>query len=127
MTRTVENRPMIRFSTPDPQTNKIEVMRILPDGSEEQIGQIFPDFNEEGEIVNYVTFNTAGEEVLQPTSDFNQIEIFYQKSAKDNTERLIEENVEMMMKEYDNHKNELKSIRVRQSRLSTKNTRLITI
>ena len=40
MKKLPESKVQVRFSAPDPQTNIINVSRVLPDGREESIGQV---------------------------------------------------------------------------------------
>jgi hypothetical protein len=78
-----EDRPIIRFSTPDPMTNSILVSRVLPDYSTEPIGEINPEMSKEGDSLIYSSTNNQGEELIPPTADFIKIEERFESYAKE--------------------------------------------
>src|SRR5665648_220141 len=101
MKKTNDERTQVKFSAPDPSTNIIKVSRVLPDGSEESIGQVYPDFGNGDESIIYRSVDRNGEETLPPTSDFIEIEKQFEKNIQQVAEISYFRDMESMAEEYE--------------------------
>lgn len=99
MKNSQEDRPIIRFSTPDPMTNSILVSRVLTDYSTEPIGEIHPEMTKDGDSLIYSFTNNYGEELIPPTADFVKIEEHFERYAK---ELSVKDFTDAMIAEADN-------------------------
>jgi hypothetical protein len=88
-----KDKMLVRFSTPDPNTNTIVASRVLPDNSEEPIGMIYPDFGREEDSITYISVNNQGRILFPPTADFVDLENKFGGYAKELTEKAITENL----------------------------------
>jgi uncharacterized protein YkuJ len=111
MKKTNDERTQVKFSAPDPSTNIIKVSRVLPDGSEESIGQVYPDFGNGDESIIYRSVDRNGEETLSPTSDFIEIEKQFEKNIQQVAEISYFRDMESMAEEYEMREEEIKSLR----------------
>lgn len=111
MKKTNDERTQVKFSAPDPSTNIIKVSRVLPDGSEESIGQVYPDFGNGDESIIYRSVDRNGEETLPPTSDFIEIEKQFEKNIQQIAEISYFRDMESMAEEYEMREEEIKSLR----------------
>jgi uncharacterized protein YkuJ len=111
MKETNDERTQVKFSAPDPSTNIIKVSRVLPDGSEESIGQVYPDFGNGDESIIYRSVDRNGEETLPPTSDFIEIEKQFEKNIQQVAEISYFRDMESMAEEYEMREEEIKSLR----------------
>jgi len=111
MKKTNDERTQVKFSAPDPSTNIIKVSRVLPDGSEESIGQVYPDFGNGDESIIYRSVDRNGEETLPPTSDFIEIEKQFEKNIQQVAEISYFRDMESMAEEYEMREEEIKSLR----------------
>lgn len=110
----------VKFSAPDPSTNIIKVSRVLPDGSEESIGQVYPDFGNGDESIIYRSVDRNGEETLPPTSDFIEIEKQFEKNIQQVAEISYFRDMESMAEEYEMREEEIKSLRQHKHRTKLK-------
>ena len=110
----------VKFSAPDPSTNIIKVLRVLPDGSEESIGQVYPDFGNGDESIIYRSVDRNGEETLPPTSDFIEIEKQFEKNIQQVAEISYFIDMESMAEEYEMREEEIKSLRQHKHRTKLK-------
>jgi len=110
----------VKFSAPDPSTNIIKVLRVLPDGSEESIGQVYPDFGNGDESIIYRSVDRNGEETLPPTSDFIEIEKQFEKNIQQVAEISYFRDMESMAEEYEMREEEIKSLRQHKHRTKLK-------
>jgi len=120
MKKTNDERTQVKFSAPDPSTNIIKVSRVLPDGSEESIGQVYPDFGNGDESIIYRSVDRNGEETLPPTSDFIEIEKQFEKNIQQVGEISYFRDMESMAEEYENREEEIKSLRQHKHRTRLK-------
>ena len=104
MKKAKEDRTLLKFSSPDQETQVVTVSRILPDNTTETIGKIYSDFNTETDSNMYLSTNNLGEEIFPPTSDFTEIENRFEKYA-------IEQKEKALVEEYESREISLKSIR----------------
>ena len=111
MKKTNEEGTQVKFSNPDPSTNIIKVSRVLPDGSEEFIGQVYPDFGTGDESIIYRSVDRNGEETLPPTSDFIEIEKQFEKNIRQVDQISYFRDMESMVEEYETREDEIKSLR----------------
>jgi hypothetical protein len=111
MKKTNEEGTQVKFSNPDPSTNIIKVSRVLPDGSEEFIGQVYPDFGTGDESIIYRSVDRNGEETLPPTSDFIEIEKQFEKNIRQVDKISYFRDMESMVEEYETREDEIKSLR----------------
>jgi hypothetical protein len=115
-----DERTQVKFSNPDPATNIIKVSRLLPDGSEESIGQVYPDFGHGDESIIYRSVDRNGEETLPPTSDFIEIEKQFEKNIQQVAEISYFIDMESMVEEYETREEEIKSLRQHKHRTKLK-------
>lgn len=102
---------LIRFSSPDPNTNSIIVCRVLPDNSTEPVGRIYPDLgNGEGSAM-YISTNIHGEVLFPPTSDFVDLENKFEKYSKELVEKSLTEEMNARADEYEEREKSIASIR----------------
>lgn len=120
MKKTNDERTQVKFSAPDPSTNIIKVSRVLPDGSEESIGQVYPDFGNGDESIIYRSVDRNGEETLSPTSDFIEIEKQFEKNIQQVAEISYFRDMESMAEEYEMREEEIKSLRQHKHRTKLK-------
>lgn len=120
MKKTNDERTQVKFSAPDPSTNIIKVSRVLPDGSEESIGQVYPDFGNGDESIIYRSVDRNGEETLPPTSDFIEIEKQFEKNIQQVAEISYFRDMESMAEEYEMREEEIKSLRQHKHRTKLK-------
>lgn len=120
MKETNDERTQVKFSAPDPSTNIIKVSRVLPDGSEESIGQVYPDFGNGDESIIYRSVDRNGEETLAPTSDFIEIEKQFEKNIQQVAEISYFRDMESMAEEYEMREEEIKSLRQHKHRTKLK-------
>jgi len=111
MNKTKEEKILIRVSPPKPVSNIVNVTRVLPDGSEEFIGQISPDFTDGEDSIKYVSVNNLGEELLPPTSDFIDIENHFVKYAQEMKEKSLTTDLDERMQEFEERGKVLKGLR----------------
>ena len=111
MKKTIDEGTQVRFSNPDPSTNIIKVSRVLPDGSEESIGQVYPEFGNGEETIIYRSVDRNGEETLPPTSDFIEIEKHYEKNIRQAAELSYFRDMESIIDEYERREDEIKILR----------------
>jgi len=111
MKKTNEEGTQVKFSNPDPSTNIIKVSRVLPDGSEEFIGQVYPDLGTGDESIIYRSVDRNGEETLPPTSDFIEIEKQFEKNIRQVDQISYFRDMESMIEEYETREEEIKSLR----------------
>lgn len=120
MKKTNDERTQVKFSAPDPSTNIIKVSRVLPDGSEESIGQVYPDFGNGDESIIYRSVDRNGEETLPPTSDFIEIEKQFEKNIQQVAEISYFRDMESMAEEYEMREEEIKNLRQHKHRTKLK-------
>jgi len=111
MKTAIDEGTRVRFSNPDPSTNIIKVLRVLPDGSEESIGQVYPEIGNGDESIIYRSVDRNGEETLPPTSDFIEIEKQYEKNIRQTAEISYFQDMESMVEEYEKREEDIKSLR----------------
>jgi hypothetical protein len=99
MKKTNEEGTQVKFSNPDPSTNIIKVSRVLPDGSEEFIGQVYPDFG------------TGDESIIYRSVDRNEIEKQFEKNIRQVDQISYFRDMESMVEEYETREDEIKSLR----------------
>jgi hypothetical protein len=109
MKKTNDEGTQVRFSNPDPSTNIIKVSKVLPDGSEESIGQVYPEFGNGDESIVYRSVDRNGEETLRPTSDFIEIEKQFEKNIRQVDQISYFRDMESMVEEYETRENESKA------------------
>lgn len=107
---------LVKFSKPDPETNIIEVSRILPDNKAVSIGKIQPGLNSGEDSITYISVNKLGEEILPPTSDFTEIENRFNKYAKELSEQSFMEELQAEAETYIERKESITSLRNRNNR-----------
>ena len=115
-----EDQFQVRFSSPDPRTNIIEVIRVWPDESEETVGRIYPNYSKDGDVTSYTSMNLYGDESFPPTSDFNEIENHFKKSIKKIAEESFIMNMNDYVAEFEEREEALKFLRKLKSRKPTK-------
>jgi hypothetical protein len=96
-----KDKTLVRFSSPDPNTNSIIVSRVLPDDSAEPIGKIFPDFGNGEDSVMYISVNNNGEMLFPATSDFVDLENKFEKYSKELVEESLAEEMKARADEYE--------------------------
>ena len=106
-----EDQIQVRFSSPDPRTNIIDVIRVWPDESEVSVGQIYPNYSKDGDIISYASLNLYGDESFPPTSDFIEIENHFKKVIKENTEASFIRDMQDYVVEYEEREEALKFLR----------------
>ncbi len=111
MKKTVDERTQVKFSNPDLSTSIIKVSRVLPDGSEEFIGQVYPEIGNGEESIIYRSVDRNGEETLPPTSDFIEIEKQYEKNIQNAVEISYFQDMESIIDEYERREDEIKILR----------------
>ena len=111
MKKTNEEGTQVKFSNPDPSTNIIKVSRVLPDGSEEFIGQVYPELGNGDESIIYRSVDRNGEETLPPTSNFIEIEKQFEKNIRQVDQISYFRDMESMVEEYETREDEIKSLR----------------
>jgi hypothetical protein len=100
MKKNQQDKPLLKFSPPDPVTSRIFVSRVLPDNSLESIGIVFPHFSNEDGCVYYCSLDMNCDNIGSYTSDFNEVKKEFEK----NVEKSIQE--ESNNNESDNEKSE---------------------
>jgi len=115
-----ENKIQVRFSSPDPRTNIIEVIRVWPDESEISVGRIYPNFSKEGDVTSYTSMDLHGNEPFQPTSDFSEIEKHFTQSIKKIAEESFMRNMQDYVAEYEEREEAIKFLRQLKSRKPSK-------
>ena len=120
MKKETDDRTMVRFGTPDPATNNIKVSRVLPDGTEEIIGQVYPEFDDEHDSIMYCSLNKDGEELLPPSSDFSEIEHHYSKYLQQLDQEAYIRDMEARAEEYSERTKSIKSLRNYKNRINLK-------
>ncbi len=115
-----KDRISVRFGHPEPNSNIVKVTKVLPDNTEEFIGQIYPDFTDGEDSSKYVSVNTLGEELLPPTSDFIEIEDRFINYAHEMDERSFTNEMEAKALEFEKRGKSLRSLRQFKFRLQSK-------
>jgi len=111
MKKAQEDSSLVRFSPPEPISNTVKVTRVLPDNTEEFIGQIYPDFTDGEDSIKYVSVNYLGEELLPPTSDFIDIENRFVKYIQEMDEKTFTNDMEEKALEFEKRGKVLKGLR----------------
>lgn len=88
----------IKFDKPDASSGKVPVYQIYEDDSRKIIGTVCQVSTERDETPVYISINAQGEELMPPTSDFNEIESRFTEYAK---QLNIQEFTQAMMDEAD--------------------------
>ena len=82
MKKNQQDKPLLKFSSPDPVTSRIFVSKVLPDNSLEPIGIVFPCFSNEDGCVYYYSSDMNCDNIGSYTSDFNEVEKEFEKYAE---------------------------------------------
>ncbi len=88
----------VKFSAPNSSSNTVSVFRVLPDNSSEIIGEIHTDSITDEDSPIYISTNSQGEELMPPTSNFNEVEERFIEYAK---QLSLQEFMQAMIEEAD--------------------------
>ncbi len=120
MVKAREDRIPLKFSSLDPISNSVKVTRILPDNTEESIGQIYLDFTDGEDSIKYISVNSLGEELIPSTSDFIDIEHHFIKYVQEMNEKSYTKEIEAKTDEYEKRAKMLRGLRQLKCRWQSK-------
>ena len=115
MKKAPTERMLVKFSTPDSFMNTT-VYRVLPDNSTEIIGRVYTDSSAGENSITYISTNNQGEEIFPPTTDFTDIGNYFEKYAKELSEKSFMEDIMAETEKSAEREESLKSIRNLKSR-----------
>ncbi|MBP6977636.1 MAG: hypothetical protein KBB71_04910 [Lentimicrobiaceae bacterium] len=120
MEKAREDRISLKFSSLDPLSNTVKVIRVLPDNTEESIGQIYLDFTDGEDSVKYISVNSLGEELIPATSDFIDIEHHFMNYTQEMDEKYYTEEMEAKTDEPEERVKTLRELRQLKCRWQSK-------
>lgn len=100
----------LKYSSPDPQTNIINVIRLLPDKTEVIVGKLYQEIDD-NDIASYLPVDNTGEELMPATSEFSTIERRYTQLINEEKQRLFMEEMVAEADEQEERESLLKKIR----------------
>jgi len=112
----MNNTLQIRFSSPDPITNAIEVVSMWPNGLKKTIGLIFARYDDDTDSVIYNSENNINDELIPASTDFNEVERHFERIANRINEQSLNELADNQEEEHRERSSMIQKLRKHKSK-----------